>query len=169
MGRLELPASELQRRGVRYGQIMAEYSKLADTRGDETEQASMFAPFAGTEGYNPVAYVPYIVAAATGSILLLMRFFGLLAFMAAYAIAVTPVLKWAFLRLGRMRRLGRTHVPFANPYRVAGLSTRMRFRLASSGAHSASRSNNAASSGLSFSVGCGQSLAHTMRWGAAFA
>src|SRR6266702_1711850 len=31
--------------GMRYGQIMAEYSKLADTQGDETEQASMFAPF----------------------------------------------------------------------------------------------------------------------------
>jgi len=73
--------------GVRYGQIMAEYSKLAGTHGDETEHAGMFAPFAGTEGYNPVAYFPYIVAAAIGrllrldfpTMLLLMRFFGLLA------------------------------------------------------------------------------------------
>jgi hypothetical protein len=37
---------------------MAEYSKLADMLGEETEQ---FTPFAGTEGYNPVAYIPYIV------------------------------------------------------------------------------------------------------------
>ena len=97
---------------MRYGQIMAEYSKLADTQGDETEQASMFAPFAGTEGYNPVAYIPYIVAAAIGRLLrldlpgmlLLMRFFGLLAFTAAaaYAIAVTPVLKWAFMLIAML-------------------------------------------------------------------
>src|SRR6266567_7672999 len=40
-------------------------------------------------------------------------------------------------------------------------------RIASSGTHSASRSNRTASLGLSFSVGCGQSLAHTMRSGAA--
>src|SRR5262249_17320005 len=91
--------------GIRYGQIMAEYPKLADTNWDEPEQASMFAPFAGTEGYNPVAYIPYIAAAEIGrllkldfpAMLLLMRFFGLLAFtaVAAYAIAVTPALKWA--------------------------------------------------------------------------
>jgi hypothetical protein len=44
----------------------------------------MFAPFAGTEGYNPIAYIPYIVAAEIGHLLkldfagmlLLMRFFG---------------------------------------------------------------------------------------------
>jgi uncharacterized membrane protein len=98
--------------GVRYGQIMAEYSKLAGTHGDETEQAGMFAPFAGTEGYNPVAYIPYIVAAAIGrllrldfpTMLLLMRFFGLLTFtaVAAYAIAVTPVLKWAFMLIAML-------------------------------------------------------------------
>ena len=98
--------------GLRYGQIMAEYSKLADTHGNETEQASMLAPFAGTEGYNPAAYIPYIVAAEIGrllrldfpAMLLLMRFFGLLAFtaVAAYAIAVTPALKWAFVLIAMM-------------------------------------------------------------------
>jgi hypothetical protein len=98
--------------GMRYGQIMAEYSKLADTHRDETEQASMFAPFAGTEGYNPAAYIPYIVAAEIGRLfrldfpgmLLLMRFFGLLAFtaVAAYAIAVTPALKWAFVLIAML-------------------------------------------------------------------
>jgi uncharacterized membrane protein len=98
--------------GLRYGQIMAEYSKLADTHGNETEGASLFAPFAGTEGYNPAAYIPYIVAAEIGrllrldfpAMLLLMRFFGLLAFtaVAAYAIAVTPALKWAFVLIAMM-------------------------------------------------------------------
>jgi uncharacterized membrane protein len=98
--------------GMRYGQIIADYSKIADTHGHETEQASIFAPFAGTEGYNPVAYIPYIVAAAIGrllrldfpAMLLLMRFFGLLAFtaVAAYAIAVTPALKWAFVLIAML-------------------------------------------------------------------
>jgi uncharacterized membrane protein len=98
--------------GMRYGQIMAAYSILADANADETEQASMFAPFAGTEGYNPVAYIPYIVAAEIGhllrldfpGLLLLMRFFGLLAFtaVAAYAIAITPALKWAFLLIAML-------------------------------------------------------------------
>lgn len=98
--------------GMRYGQIMAEYSKLADTLGDETEQASMFAPFAGTEGYNPIAYIPHIVAAEIGRLLkldlagmlLLMRFFGLLAFtaVAAYAIAITPALKWGFVLIAML-------------------------------------------------------------------
>jgi uncharacterized membrane protein len=98
--------------GMRYAQIMVEYSKLAGTRGHETEQASMFAPFAGTEGYNPIAYIPYIVAAEIGRLLrldfpgmlLLMRFFGLLAFTAvtAYAIAVTPAMKWAFMLIAML-------------------------------------------------------------------
>src|SRR5258708_21681044 len=93
--------------GMRYGYIMAEYSRLANIQDDETEQASMFAPFAGTEGYNPVAYIPYIVAAEIGHLLkldfpgmlLLMRFFGLLAFtaVAASAIAVPPAPQWAFV------------------------------------------------------------------------
>jgi hypothetical protein len=41
-------------------------------------------PFAGTEGYNPVAYAPYVLAAAIGNLLgldfpnmlLLMRVLG---------------------------------------------------------------------------------------------
>jgi uncharacterized membrane protein len=98
--------------GIRYGQIIADYSKLADTHGIEPEEAPIFAPFAGTEGYNPVAYIPYVVGAAIGrllrldfpAMLLLMRFFGLLAFtaVAAYAIAVTPALKWAFVLIAML-------------------------------------------------------------------
>jgi hypothetical protein len=93
--------------GVRYGQIMALYRDLGRTNDDELDQAPVFMPFAGTEGYNPVAYIPYIVAGVIArpfglefpDILLLMRLFGLVTFTAAaaYAIAVTPVLKWAFV------------------------------------------------------------------------
>src|SRR5207245_1546694 len=71
------------------------------------DEAAIFMPFAGTEGYNPVAYIPYIAAAAIGrvanlefpNLLLLMRLAGVIAFtaVAAYALAVTPVLRWAFV------------------------------------------------------------------------
>src|SRR3979411_953021 len=91
--------------GVRYGQIMAEYQDLAGASRDEAAQTPVFAPFAGTEGYSPVAYAPYILAAAIGhrlsldlpELLFLMRFLGLVVFtaVAAYAIAGTPALQWA--------------------------------------------------------------------------
>ena len=93
--------------GVRYGQIMAVHRNFITATNDELDQAPVFMPFAGTEGYHPVAYIPYIVAGAIGralglefpDLLLLMRLSGLFAFTAAvaYAIAVTPVLKWAFV------------------------------------------------------------------------
>ena len=93
--------------GVRYGQIMAVHRNFVTETNNEIDQAPVFMPFAGTEGYHPVAYIPYIVAGAIGRalgldltpMLFLMRLFGLVAFTAAaaYAIAVTPVLKWAFV------------------------------------------------------------------------
>jgi hypothetical protein len=51
--------------GVRYQQLMALYRDSGGT-GGEPDQPTSFAPFAGTEGYNPIAYVPYIAAAAIG-------------------------------------------------------------------------------------------------------
>jgi uncharacterized membrane protein len=94
-------------RGVRYGQIMALYRDFSVTVDDELDRPTVFAPFAGTEGYTPVVYAPYIVGAAIGRLLgldlpemlLLIRLLGLAAFtaVAAYAIAVTPILKWPFV------------------------------------------------------------------------
>jgi hypothetical protein len=43
---------------IRYGQIMAEYRNLAIAGTNALEQPPGFAPFAGTEGYNAVAYTP---------------------------------------------------------------------------------------------------------------
>jgi hypothetical protein len=94
--------------GLRYPQLVAGYRPpIGPSIADEADQATIFAPFAGTEGYNPVAYIPYIAAAAIGRLfklhfadtLLFMRWFGLVTFtaIAAYAIAVTPALKWAFV------------------------------------------------------------------------
>ena len=93
--------------GARYCEIMAEYRSITGAGSDEVTPRPMFAPFAGTEGYSPVAYAPYVLAAAMGRLLgldlperlFLMRFFGLVVFtaVAAYAIAITPTLKWAFM------------------------------------------------------------------------
>jgi hypothetical protein len=86
--------------GARYGEIMANYRSITGAGGGELTQSTIFAPFAGTEGYSPVAYAPYVPAAAIGRLLgldmperlFLMRFFGLVVFtaVAAYAIAITP-------------------------------------------------------------------------------
>jgi hypothetical protein len=98
-------------RGLRYGEIMKEYPNSSSTI-DQQEQATQFLPFAGTEGYTPVAYAPYILAAAIAkllkldfpSMLLLMRLLGLITFtaVAAYAIKLTPTLKWAFVLIAML-------------------------------------------------------------------
>src|SRR6266516_3625278 len=92
--------------GLRYGEIMKDYPHPGGTLREE-EQAAKFMPFAGTEGYSPAAYAPYVLAAAIANLLtldfpdmlLLMRFLGLMTFtaVAAYAIQLTPALKWAFV------------------------------------------------------------------------
>src|SRR6266508_4352968 len=99
--------------GFRYGQVMVEYHNIIiGARDDEAAQTPVFAPFAGTEGYSPVAYAPYILAVAIGrllsldlpELLFLMRFLGLVVFTAvpAYAIAVTPALPWAFVLIAML-------------------------------------------------------------------
>jgi hypothetical protein len=98
--------------GARYGEIMANYRSITGAGGGELTQSTIFAPFAGTEGYSPVAYAPYVAAAAIGRLLgldlperlFLMRFFGLVVFtaLAAYAILVTPTLKWAFVLIAML-------------------------------------------------------------------
>ena len=97
--------------GLRYGEIMKEYPPPGRKLNSEG-QPTKFMPFAGTEGYNPVAYAPYVLAAVTGNLLglefpnmlLLMRFLGLATFtaVAAYAIKVTPTLKWAFVLIAML-------------------------------------------------------------------
>src|SRR6266699_6152754 len=41
--------------GVRYGQIMAAYDGVRGIIDEGQDEAAVFMPFAGTEGYNPVA------------------------------------------------------------------------------------------------------------------
>src|SRR5215208_6607253 len=97
---------------VRYGQVMALYRDVGGRIDDESDHRAIFLPFAGTEGYTPIAYLPYISAAAIGRLLrlnvpdlvLMMRLFGVAAFtaVAAYAIKISPVLKWAFVLIAML-------------------------------------------------------------------
>jgi predicted membrane protein DUF2142 len=96
--------------GLRYGEIMKGYPHPGGTLREE-EQATKFMPFAGTD-YNPAAYAPYVLAAAIGNLvkldfpnmLLLMRLLGVITFtaVAAYAIKLTPTLKWAFVLIAML-------------------------------------------------------------------
>jgi Predicted membrane protein (DUF2142) len=97
--------------GLRYGKIMNERPHFGGTLQWDDHAATLL-PFAGTEGYSPIAYAPYIPAAIVGNLLaldfpnmlVLMRLFGVLAFtaVAAYAITVMPTLKWAFVLIAML-------------------------------------------------------------------
>jgi hypothetical protein len=101
-----------RRQGLRYGTLMAEHRTPRPGLSDEDETAGLFMPFAGTEGYNPAAYIPYILGARLGdairldfpTTLLIMRILGVIAFTAAlaFAIRITPALKWAFVLIAML-------------------------------------------------------------------
>src|SRR5689334_18889765 len=57
-----------RQQGLRYGEIMKEYPRR-DGKLNSEGQPTKFMPFAGTEGYNPVAYAPYVPAAVIGNLL----------------------------------------------------------------------------------------------------
>jgi uncharacterized membrane protein len=96
--RESLPASD---RG--YARIFADYFDHPALSG---ESAATFVPYEGSEGYTPLAYLPFAAAAIFANTLgleflghlYLMRIAGLLiaALISAYAIAMTPRLKWMF-------------------------------------------------------------------------
>ena len=91
---------------------MAEYRDTTHASGDEAAQAPGVRAIRRHRRYSPVAYAPYIIAAAVGrllgldlpELLFLMRFVGLVVFTAvtAYAIAVAPALKWAFVLIAML-------------------------------------------------------------------
>ena len=55
-------------KGLRYSEIMKECPQPGGTLHEEG-QATRFMPFAGTEGYNPVAYAPYTLWRQIGNLL----------------------------------------------------------------------------------------------------
>jgi len=92
--------------GFNYRSVFAEYRKRQSQPAEDRSSAPMFVPFEGSESYTVVAYAPYVVAGVAARVLdlnfvdslYLMRLAGLVFFTAvtAYAIRITPWLKWAF-------------------------------------------------------------------------
>ncbi len=93
--------------GFHYRQVFAAYQDPNFRKSlPSPPETPVFTPYGGAEGYSPMAYLPYVAAAAIAetakfdflNMLYLMRFAGLLVTTAiiAYAIAQTPVLRWGF-------------------------------------------------------------------------
>jgi hypothetical protein len=92
--------------GFSYREVFAEFLRRKGGQ-DDRERPPVLVLYAGSEGYSPVAYVPYVagvlIARLTGldfvPMLLLMRLAGLVVttVIAAYAIAIVPHFKWTFL------------------------------------------------------------------------
>ena len=88
-----------------YRDIYSEYRGLPPQQS--IDGPSVFQPYAGSEGYTPIPYIPYVLAALLAramdldflGTLYLMRFFGLALLTAAgaWAIAMMPYLRWAFV------------------------------------------------------------------------
>lgn len=103
--------------GFDYRGVWADYARERAARGPGSAarapvRAPVFVLYEGSEAYAPVAYLPYVAAAALARLvgldflgtLYLMRIFGLVAMtaLAAYAIAVVPRLGWAFLLIAML-------------------------------------------------------------------
>jgi uncharacterized membrane protein len=88
-----------------YRDVFLEYRHRSDQ--GTVERLPVFVLYSGSEGYSPVPYIPYVMAALMAratkldflGTLYLMRFTGLavLTAVAAMAIAMMPYLRWAFV------------------------------------------------------------------------
>src|SRR6266851_5953673 len=97
--------------GFSYGPVFRAYFSRQPARAD-SDRPPTFVPYAGSEGYSPVAYLPQVAAALVARALdldfvptfYLMRFAGLAALtgLIAYAIAMVPNLAWAFLAISML-------------------------------------------------------------------
>lgn len=97
--------------GFRYGPVFRAYFSRRPVTVDSGRPPT-FVPYAGSEGYSPVAYLPQVAAAFVARALdldfvptfYLMRFAGLatLTGLIAYAMAMVPNLAWAFLAISML-------------------------------------------------------------------
>jgi uncharacterized membrane protein len=99
--------------GFSYRTLLADFFARRDSRDASNAQGPLiFTPYAGSESYPPHVYAAPIVAALVGNLfgadfivlMYAMRLAGL-AFataLAAYAISLTPQLKWAFLLIAML-------------------------------------------------------------------
>lgn len=91
---------------------LAEYRRQQAATPPDDNRPPAFRLYEGSEAYTPIAYLPYIAAGIVARLagfdflatIYLMRLFGLVAMtaVAAYAIALTPRLKWAFFLIAMM-------------------------------------------------------------------
>jgi uncharacterized membrane protein len=94
-----------------YGPVLRDYLNRRPAAAD-TGRPPTFVPYAGSEGYSPITYLPQIAAALVARALdlefvptfYLMRFAGLAGMTAliAYAIATLPTLAWAFVTIAML-------------------------------------------------------------------
>jgi hypothetical protein len=94
-----------------FPELFAEYARLrAEAPADDGAQ--VFKIYAGSDGYSPVPYLPYLPVVALAhpfgldflSMLYVMRTTGLVLLTAvmAYAIAIVPHLQWAFVLIAML-------------------------------------------------------------------
>ena len=99
--------------GSTYRDAMKDFLRLRSAQeGQADARPPVFAVYDGAESYSPVPYLAYIaptwISRAAGldfvGMLYLMRLTGFIAMtaVAAYAIAVTPYLKWTFLLIATL-------------------------------------------------------------------
>jgi uncharacterized membrane protein len=96
--------------GFSYRAVVEAY--LANPAATIAASASRFVPYAGSEGYSPIAYLPQAAAALLARALdltflptlYLMRFAGLLVLTSviACAIAIVPGFRWAFVAIAML-------------------------------------------------------------------
>ena len=111
-----------------YRDAMKDFLRLrSEQKGEDDARPPVFALYEGAESYSPVPYLPYIAAAwisrAAGldffGMLYVMRITGFVAMtaVAAYAIAMTPYLRWTFLLIAMLPAAlyGRTVVSADEP------------------------------------------------------
>ena len=94
--------------GFSYRRVFEQY-QAGEDESIKTSDRAVFVPYGGSEGYSPAAYLPQAAAAVMARVagvgfletFYLMRLAGLLGMTAviAYAIALTPALKWTFVAI----------------------------------------------------------------------
>jgi uncharacterized membrane protein len=99
--------------GFDYRQVMAEYVQRRNARSAASaDRPQVFVLYAGSEGYAPIVYLPYVIAAWGARLagldfvpmLLAMRLLGfaIATAVAAYAMAIVPRLQWAFVAIAML-------------------------------------------------------------------
>lgn len=96
----------------RYADTRRRYRDRQANTPSGASAAPVFVPYQGSEGYSPTAYLPHVAAMALARLLqldflpmlYLVRLAGLVFATAviAYAIALTPRLKWAFVLIAML-------------------------------------------------------------------